>query len=309
MKTSMAAKFKGVVKYKIIDGNGNVKTESGRFNNLLLSGFYDRALDGNYLSCKVVAGTGTSQPVVTQTSLDNPITALTYSSNTNMSKLTYDEVNEVCTGYAEWEIVFSQGEVVGNISELGFVLSGGTNINSLDSRVLIKDDQGNPTTITVLESEQLVVTYRLELSIHTPAAGIVSTVDIGGVSHTVTCKPANYFLDKTISNIYHGKFTFDYGWFIVSPENTPPAIFSGISGYRGVTPGSYSQSKIDSDTSVATATLKIDQGNYAGGIGAVGLAYTSGASIAYYFNPKIQKTSSDIATFSFETKVDRAQGV
>lgn len=110
-------------------------------------------------------GTGTAEPSVNDTGL---VSVLATVSGANQ-QVTNNLIQEVIEGvnYLKWTnsktFSFPIGGVVGNISEVGVFGSTLTSVNSdiLFSRTLIKDEQGNNTTITLTAEDQLIVTYTL----------------------------------------------------------------------------------------------------------------------------------------------------
>ena len=109
------------------------------------------------MQTSALSGTGNSTPVVSQTILDNQTGVSssgieTYGSTTSSPYY----------GYKIFTFRFNQGIAAGNISEIGVGWSGTTPLQ-LFSRTLIKDINGDPTTITVLADETLDVIYELRL--------------------------------------------------------------------------------------------------------------------------------------------------
>lgn len=115
--------------------------------NLILTGGMSD-LDG--LDNTLRIGTGSTTPAFNDTSLVNQISSTSgsnWSDNTPVLNGSVYEKESVNT------FDFGVGNVVGNITELG--VGGGT----LQTRALFKDGGGNPTTIPVLVTDQLIVTY------------------------------------------------------------------------------------------------------------------------------------------------------
>ena len=144
------SKIQGSFSVKVFRG-GKIIKELPRQGNLILQqkmAVLDRL--GNYL----VVGSGTTAPAYTNTTLETLVSVSAFS--------TWSESSPVLnTNTYEKEVVntftFPLGGVVGNLSELG--VSSFSNGSSVDTRALFKDGAGDPTTITVTASDQLVVTY------------------------------------------------------------------------------------------------------------------------------------------------------
>ncbi len=75
---------------------------------------------------------------------------------------------------------FNEGAAAGNLSEVGIALGAG-NPAPLFSRELIRDDEGNPTTITVLPDEILQVTY--EITAYPTLSDLGGNISIGSGDH------------------------------------------------------------------------------------------------------------------------------
>lgn len=137
---------------------------------------------------RFVVGSGSSPPEFTDTALDAPVSFATGNSTV------VSEASNYSDGYCEivvrWE--FGQGVAEGNLSEIGIQrdsMSGG-----LWSRALILDGLGNPTTITVRNTDFLTCFYTLRISI--PQTDSVFNIlvdygDEGQVPTTVTMRPLN----------------------------------------------------------------------------------------------------------------------
>lgn len=134
-------------------------------------------------ACRV--GSGSTAPAVGQTLLANQVAGTTATQGSNL----LDGRGEAVP-YLGWEYTkrFSTGVAAGNLSEVGMGPYASAT-SSLFSRALIVDSGGNPTTITVLPSEILDVTYTLKM--YLGVAPVVSTHTVSGVPTTVTILPAN----------------------------------------------------------------------------------------------------------------------
>lgn len=155
----MAGEFRCVVKR----ADGSTKIDTGYQKNLILN----QGLDffgggkGTDMMAYCVIGSGNSQPIYTQNKLDTAITGV--SGADFSTKYDYDaardgniyKTNRVC------KYSFTGLNNV-NISEVGLA-SSYTDVSTyfLCTRALIKDSQGNPTTITVLRGEVLDIYYKL----------------------------------------------------------------------------------------------------------------------------------------------------
>lgn len=155
----MAGEFRCVVK----KSDGSTKIDTGYQKNLILNQGLDFFGDGKGtdMMAYCVIGSGNSQPIYTQNKLDTAITGVVGS--VASYKYDYDaardgnlyKTNKVC------KYSFTGLNNV-NISEVGLASNySNTTTYYLCTRALIKDSQGNPTTITVLSGEILEVYYKL----------------------------------------------------------------------------------------------------------------------------------------------------
>ena len=155
----IAGEFRCVVKR----ADGSTKIDTGYQKNLILNqglDFFGGGNGANMMSFCVI-GSGNSQPIYTQNKLDTAITGA-YGADFS-TKYDYDaardgnlyKTNKVCN-YS----FIGLNNV--NISELGLASTyNNTTTYFLCTRALIKDSQGNPTTITVLSGEVLEIYYKL----------------------------------------------------------------------------------------------------------------------------------------------------
>ena len=176
----MAGEFRAVVKR----ADGSTKIDTGYQKNLILNQGLDFFGGGNgtNMMAHCVIGSGNSQPVYTQNKLDTAIkgvsgsdysTKYDYNASTDGSLYKTNKVRKY--SFTELNNV--------NISEVGLA---STYIDAttyfLCTRALIKDSQGNPTTITVLSGEILEIYYKLWAVFDTTdKTGIINLLDgVGG---------------------------------------------------------------------------------------------------------------------------------
>ncbi|USD19957.1 hypothetical protein MJO52_12800 [Microbulbifer variabilis] len=168
------------------------------FKNLILNQGLNKLADSSLSqitdNCHV--GSGGTAPAETQTALVLPL------ANTSNRVETTHGVESSGTPYV-WKRMrfeFAEGAAAGNIAELG--LGDSSDNNSLFCRALVKDAQGNPTALTVLDDEILSVTY--ELRIYPPLSDLVGTIELEGVVYDYIARAAN--IDLVQPN------GFQYGW-------------------------------------------------------------------------------------------------
>jgi len=193
----------------------NVVTKKGAF--LLLSG----ALTFYNLTAKV--GTSTTERTVNSTSLGTPLAA---TATVSISGNERDSEVDNGDGTSTVDIVrtgsFSIGQIVGTISELG--IHDGA---ELIAGQLIKDEFGNPTTLTLLSDEQLAVTYTVSITV--PNGGLATAPIVG--SGTVTSPRGSHTY-----NIYAQPFFYTYADiggstpFVRLDQCKDAVVFSGSNG-------------------------------------------------------------------------------
>lgn len=170
--------------FKLIVHKGNPEQpskETPLFHNLVLDAGLDRLSVGSAIG-RVCVGSGNSNPVISQTQLDAFIASTTTSqgSDTGGKQITTEP-------YYLWSrrtYRFGEGVAAGNLSEIGL---GWSNTN-LFNRALIRDANGNPTTITVLADEFLDVVVELRVYPQRNIIGNFNLLDkLGAVisTHTV----------------------------------------------------------------------------------------------------------------------------
>lgn len=145
----------------------------------------------------------------------------------------------------------------------------------LFSLVLVKDINGNPTTIVKGTDDTLDVTYTLQ--VNCPTADVVSTVIIGGLEYSYTIRPAsagNWFAnDPLTSNITA------YAYPASSVLGTPTGVPSGSGLVRSSTVlSSYTDNTYTRDVQLE---WDLNYGNAVGGIRCVYIDVGSKWQISY----------------------------
>lgn len=156
-----------------------------RFKNIVLDSGIARMFVGSYLT-RCCVGTGSSTPVATQTQLDNFLASTTAGHGgidygRNIKTLPY-------YAWARFTYRFAAGTINNNISEVGL---GWAN-NALWNRALIKDAQGQPTTITVMADEYLDVICEVRNYLTADFSGSFNLLDKHGAvvsTHSYVGKP------------------------------------------------------------------------------------------------------------------------
>ncbi|WP_205688917.1 hypothetical protein, partial [Candidatus Macondimonas diazotrophica] len=215
-------------------------------------------------------GTGTTTPSETDSALASPVMSTNARSNGS------DSNAGAPSYYSQVSVDYTFPVQAGTWTEVGVsnkAHTDGTQV--LYSRALIVDGAGNPTSITTLADEYLVVTYRLRL--YPPLADVNGEVSILADTYNYTLRAASV--------------SSSFNWAEALQDNGKSVLFNGQSGQylkayfyagdiRTITDGApYSPEVYDSSNSDFTAH------SYVGGslrtTGAVRLPYGSGNSSGY----------------------------
>lgn len=180
LNQKIGARFKLIVR-KVCDDS--VVKETPFFCNLVLNTGLDRMSVGTFID-RCCVGSGNSTPNNAQVSLDSFVASTT----ANQSNTAGISTVSPCYYWGRRTWRFAQGVATGNLSEVGL---GWTNTN-LWNRSLIKDINGNPTTITVLSDEYLDVISEIRFYPTELATSSFNLYDKNNTlvsSHNVTIKP------------------------------------------------------------------------------------------------------------------------
>lgn len=172
----------------------NVVTYEGASYSLVADNNVSRIFERLYGAI----GTGVSEIVRTDTSLGNQSSGRTARSGApSRAGNEVDNLDGTSTVTCTRTMPFSLGEKVGTFSEVGMYTSssGGTFI----AGQLIKDEFGDPTTVTVLADEQLVITYTIEWVVPNTSklvgTGTVTDANSNNYNYEVWAQP--YFCEYT----------------------------------------------------------------------------------------------------------------
>lgn len=247
----------------ILDGDTNILTGESRslasFENLILDSGLNRLGTGHVIDGACV-GTGTTAPADSQTTLANLLRVTsTQQSNAELAGST------TAPYYAEWQIVyrFAAGTAAGNLSEVGLGWDADAWSNTMGGlwcRALIKDSQGNPTTITVLPDEVLDIVYTVQLQ--PPTSDITGTFNLSGEAYQYTLRPAwvnSWETGRTLGGI------FSFG--VAAFTGSIGSVTEGPSGTAGYNISMTKQTYVNnSKQCVFTVAADLNTANLAGGI-------------------------------------------
>lgn len=281
--------------------------ELAPFKNLILDGFFSRWATGVYAigGWRFFVGTDATPPVAANSALGNLLGAASNGgSGTEIPTVQEgsDYIGAIVMA-ADWPV----GAIVGNISEIGVKFRNQPTNTELDSRALIKDPEGAPTTITLTVDDQLVVNYTLRFRI--PIAQQVSTKTFDGVSTTCTLETLNVLNDFGLS---WGVATF----LNIAPfSTTSPKASSTRNLYNDVTANNTGDTQyivtisysVIGSTRRVTLSASPSQFNVPGGIKYITLrAAANSARQGILFNPPIDKTIAKTLVLHFDYSLARA---
>lgn len=248
-------------RYKLkVFKSGVLQRETGWFDNLITNGGLDSITQQTAPFRYAQVGTGSATPAFTDTALASRITFA--DGGVSTSSESFDTTNRYLR--LNWTYTFSGGSAAGNIAEVG--IDHNTAGTTLFSRALVLDSFGNPTTITVLSDEDLVVVYQLQIKQPT----VDFTGSISGNTYTIRASRVatsadpgwvaggtrEQFVVVANSNIYTA-YTGTIGTITGFPSGTASNASGGAVVNSAYTPGSYQrEGKITWSTAQANFDIK-----------------------------------------------------
>lgn len=176
--------LQGIYTLRAVDAKtGRTRTLGSASDNTITdSGRNVMATRADWLYCCVV-GEGSTPTTVLDTSLEQYVTGVN-----NSAWYSHEFGAQTSPPYFGWRRRtwrFPVGQAAGNLSEVGV---GWSNVDGpyLVSRALIVNLAGVPTTVTVLPTEYLDVTY--ELRYYPPLVDATDTIVLKGITYDVTMR-------------------------------------------------------------------------------------------------------------------------
>lgn len=294
----ISPRMTGRFKFTAIGLDGRERPLTGWISNLVLDSGLNLLGTQNVLSyCHV--GTSNTAATVGQTALVAWIAASSSIQETSVSS----QASAPYYGRIVRRYRFNQGVATGNLNEVGVGVVGSN--SSMWSRAVIVDEFGTPTTITVLATEVLDVTYELRLYPPLVDGGPV-TINIAGVNYDVTWRAANVtgnvwssWLGQSVSYTPSGGNTYGVynGLMNASITGWP----SGTSQSGSPVTAAYSNNSLQRD---ATVSFGLNEGNLSGGIKSTSL-YTSVGGYQFQFNNPIPKDGTKTLTLTHRVSWSR----
>ena len=302
LEQKVGARFKLVVK----KADETVSKETGWFDNLVLDSGLARMSVGRWID-RCCVGSGNDTPVPSQTTLSSFVASTTTSQNEFATIQT-----TTAPFYRSYTLTwrFGLGVAAGNISEVGL---GWTNTN-LWNRTLVKDAEGNPTTITILSDEYLDVVSEIREYPQQSLAGSFNLLDKnGGIisTHTYIGYPVMRNVVKSFGAISLTNSTANgaYATYIHAGSITSNPTTTDIGSPAasiGSNPPTYS-----GNTLTQIYTIGLNEANFAQK--GFFISYANGSIMAgqnasgykLEINPPITKTTTQTMTYTFNLSWDR----
>lgn len=293
-----------------------VKRNAGKLNefiedcgvsaNLLTDGFFSRWLSASLspIGWRFFVGSGTTPPANSNTQLQTQIGNASGMATVTPNGVVKegDDYFSSSTGVAEW----TTGAIVGNISEIGGNLRNETSGGALDTRALVVDGAGDPTTITLTSEDQLVVSYTLRYRI--PTTQHSSTVDFDDVTTQCTLETLGVYNNSHwgISELFRlgGAFALATSVRISAAAGLRNDVeFEGNIGSSAQCDHSVSSTGSARRVSVTAAASQL---NGVGDIKYLGLNTIGGFSRqGIMFDPPLNKTNTKPLTLHFDYTLTR----
>jgi hypothetical protein len=281
---------KGEYRACVVGPDGNVKDSVDWFDNLLLDGFFSfiqgmtsAVYYGNQFKVLRV-GTGTAEPVESQTVMGNLLASCSagYAGSGQYAESGITTNGTTWTCDCTMTFPFGQGQVVGNITEVGFALNSSVGASIVHSRALIKDGQNVLRPLTVTAEDQLIVTYKLTLS--GSDSDTTGSISLNGTLH-------NYISRRTQNSVY------PVGEWLTNNTGSTSAAYAASNGALNAAgtaaTGTVASMTTDYEPGLVPGqrrmilSLATNEGNLSGGIKVIQWGYSGKME----FTPPINKTS------------------
>jgi len=217
---------------------------------------------------------------------------------------------------------FDIGDVVGNIAELGVYPGSG----DIQTRALFKDGAGDPTTIPVTATDQLIVTYFVKKTISMIPVTSSVLADVDGVSTTIdftirpciastadsgspASYPASIYQASSSTNLYLQVNSNESNFATITGPDYIPVLID--SGFDNSSEGSSVVTLTAAgNTIVHTMTTTLDECNFkwtCATFGTLGSFNISRMMFQLEFNGPnyINKTSSDTVSFKIKETMNQ----
>lgn len=294
--------YAGLFKLEAVGSGGEVRDLTGWQANLIVDTGLNRLGTAGtgvaFGTC--AAGSGNTPPANGDTGLAAP---LGYTSNIVAETYGSEVAGGYCWRRQTWE--FPMGDIVGNVAEVGTFWASAP--GSMFSRALVKDLEGNPTTVSLAADEILRVTW--EFRAYWPTDDRTGTIVLAGnkggaydwrvrargvgTGGALWEMPISGGGGLALQSFGRVNFGGDLGPITGAPTYVARQDFTTELAPSPYVPGSF--------TAKGILTLQLAQGNHPDGIKSIefesmrnGFAYQMG------FTPSIPKTADDILVLEIE---------
>lgn len=289
LKNEVCGRFNMIVRK---ENNDEIMNETGWFNNCVLNQGLDYMANNTWFNyCKI--GTGNSTPIETQTSLDKFFAVTTSTSASEYGSSTSAPYYR----YLRQTFRFPAGTFNNTtLAEVAIAYSATKDGLSIWNRALIKDNNGNNTTITLLSDEVLDVVC--EVRMYIDPNDVISNLDLYDrnnnliSSHTLTIRSMNMSYSANCIGNGIGNNCGIYYAYSGGIGNISSAPSGSLSGSASTTTDTYINGSCKMNF---TSTFALTAAN--GKINALAL-YTSSNPYQYQIgiDPAITKTSDQTLT-------------
>lgn len=311
------AKAKGKFRVqKVNSETGELYFDSGEFNNNLLNNFFSESVSLSVCyACtdSAVNNTDTTASVIGSQAASRSIS----------SSYSVDGAGNVTVLYIN-QYTFNPGAVVGNMSCIAISDNASLTGTNLKVKALVKDVNGDPTTIPVVATDQLIVTHTLAVTF--AQHQLVGTINIDGVDYQVDFYCTSWAISSQASpGSIFGQYPVGESQAVISnifprisTSFVPPSVVAtspatlALGGYLGSQfAGSHAYDPTAGIMKVrysftVPATFNL---NTADPIKAVGCGTASSGTACQWivaFTPALPKNSSIAYTFTFDLVLSRA---
>ena len=304
----MKLKVGGVFHLLLRKANGEVKREL-QFKNLITNYGMEKLITGNLGIDYLLIGNGTSEPSFGDTKLAGTSWWWT-SDNYVSSAIRYNRTIAPFWSEKSVKMTFRPGLATGTLTEIG--LTGDYATNKPTVRTLIKDSNGNPTSIVKEPDDFLDVSYTFRS--YAPSEDASFSLNINGVNHAGIIRPFGLF---DTSYLKWQPLTQLHIYEPYSSTANLPVINSGVSATRTALTGAPAVTSVPSSHVVSrvpsefkrrfTSTWNPDKGNMT----IRSVIYGTGSSeygpmFGIQFDPPIVKTASQRLVLSCDLEIIRS---
>ena len=285
------------------DKNGNIKEELS-FDNLITNYGLEQIVSGSFSIHNILIGTGTTEPSVTDLAMSS-LLASSFTSGLNFSAV-LNKTTEPYWVEQKTAKTFNPGVGTGVITEVG--VANSIHANKVLSRSLIKDNDGNPTSITKLADDFLDVIYVVRSYIpneDTPFTAVINGVEKTGIIRPLGLNHASQRKWSPVTSLPNSSSITQSSY---STPSSLPEIHSGAepSGTRAYLSGCSDTANLSEYKRRYTLSWNPDKGNIT--IKSIYLTTYWSTEIMLYgieFDEPIEKTASQRFKLSFDIAVSR----